>query len=113
MRKAWIVLASASASVVVGGAIITLIWKVAFWAALYCSVGLASTEGCAQSASTGVEQVVTVAIMLISIPLLAAAFSLLTSAHIHKHLSLHIDKRLAEHHENIRQMIRENNEQKS
>jgi phosphate/sulfate permease len=123
MKKILAVLFAAIGSVFLGGLVIELVWKIPFFAGLYCSLGLASTEGCTQTASTGTEQIITVLIMLISIPLLAAAFSLMTSAHIRKHVNRHTDEKIAEHnqqindkldehHDIIRRMIGESNGQK-
>jgi hypothetical protein len=97
VRRAWWLLAAAAVSVIAGGAVIAATWRLSFGHGLYCSLGMASTDGCdAQPASTA-GRIAAAAVMLTAIPLLAAAFG-----------SLHLDRvkaHLDAHHRSIHQRL--------
>jgi len=100
-----VLMGAALASLVAGAALITSFWDLPMWQGLYCSIGLATTEGCNYSPTSRPAQIVAVGLMIVTIPLLAATFGLLQNIHLHKKINKSIDRKLAAHHEAIKELI--------
>jgi hypothetical protein len=81
MRRTLSLLAAAVACVLAGGWLLARTLHVGFGHGLYCAVGLGLTNGCDVAPHGGRGQLVATAVMLIVIPLLAAAFARLTAMH--------------------------------
>jgi hypothetical protein len=96
-------IAAAFIALILGAIMIQTSWHLPFWQGSYCSIGLATTEGCNYSPVTKVAQIVAVILMIVTIPLLASVFALLQNLHLHKHLSNSMDKKLDDKFETHRQ----------
>lgn len=97
MKRAVILVAAAAGCVAVAGVLIGRTMHLGYGHAVYCALGMAATEGCDKVPATGEARLVSALVLVICIPLFAAAYG-----------SLHIGalrKRLAEHHSAIEKAV--------
>lgn len=106
MRRALVLLAAALAGVTLGGWWLSATWHLSFAHGMYCAVGLASTEGCDAVPQSGSGRLAAVVLIVILIPILAAVYALVTSAHIggkvrdsEERIKKHFAEELARHHQ--------------
>ena len=82
-------LAAAAGAVAAGGAVIAATWHLSFGHGLYCSLGVATTVGCDVQPPGTAGRVAAAAVMLTTIPLLAAAFGQIHLDRVRAHLDRH------------------------
>lgn len=80
----------AAAAVLLGGYLLAAAEHISLWHGIYCSLGTAATVGCDVTPSTGWAQAVSVAVILIAIPALAAVFGRLTADHLGRAVRRHV-----------------------
>lgn len=96
MKRAVILIALAGCCIAGGGWLYALTEHVSYGRGLYCAVGTASTDGCDLTAGTTAARIASVVVILTAIPLLAAAFGTITSAHLRRHMGLHMQSTVAQ-----------------
>src|SRR5580700_8993035 len=89
MKRALILIGAAAVCIAVAGAVIGHIMHLAYGHGVYCALGMAATEGCDTTPATGAARLVSAAVLVVCIPLFAAAYGSLMSAHLRKHMDLH------------------------
>jgi hypothetical protein len=108
VKRAFIMLGTAAAIVAAGGWALAVTWHLSYGRGLYCALGTATTVGCDATPSSTAGRAASAAVMLTTIPLLAAVFALLTGLHLRGHIrdseermKRHLEERLAEHHKSL------------
>jgi hypothetical protein len=98
MKRTVIFLAAAGGCILAGGAGLAVTEHLPLWHGLYCALGTGATVGCDVTATRPAAQIVSAAVMLTAIPLLAAAFAALTGARLatwwHQHHGQHFRSEL-------------------
>jgi hypothetical protein len=89
MKRALILIGAAAVCIAVAGAVIGHVMHLAYGHGVYCALGMAATEGCDTTPATGAARIVSAAVLVVCIPLFAAAYGSLMSAHLRKHMDLH------------------------
>jgi hypothetical protein len=90
VKRAGILLAVAAGFVAGGGWLLAVTWHLPYGRGLYCAIGTATTVGCDASPGSTAARVAAAAVMLTTIPVLAACFALVTGHHASKRIRGHL-----------------------
>ena len=102
MKRALLLLGIAGAWITCCGELFDITQHSGFVSGMYWAVTTASTVGYGDVTAKGTGgKLLAIGVMLTAIPLLAAVFALVTSAHIGGKIRAHMDASLAEHHKSI------------
>jgi hypothetical protein len=101
MSRVTVFLVSAAASILAGMFLIASTWHLSLWEGFNCAVGVATTVGCNINPVSTPAEVVRLVLIFTALPLMAAAFSEITSIRIHRH----VDKKLKEHSDRVADLL--------
>jgi hypothetical protein len=107
-RRALVLFPAAAAVVAAGGWLLSATWHLSYGHGLYCAAGTATTVGCDAAPSSSGGRAAAVAVMLTTIPLLAAVFAWLTGRHAGSRMRGHLaaaEKRLADEAERRHRLL--------
>ncbi len=102
MKRAWVVVGTCAGWIAASGAVWSATQHTSLVTGLYWACSTATTVGYGDVVPrTASGQLLAIGVMVTAIPLLAAAFALVTGGRLLREIAEHITKRLDEHHRAI------------
>jgi hypothetical protein len=89
VKRALVLIALAAGCVALAGVFIGRTMHLAYGHAVYCALGTAATVGCDKTPADGTARLASAAVIVTCIPLFAAAYGSVMSAHLRRHMDLH------------------------
>jgi hypothetical protein len=90
MNRAIIYIGLAAAAIAAGGGFLARTMHLPYGHAVYCAIGTAATVGCDAAPADGGARLASSAVIVVCVPLFALAYGSLSSAHLRKHMGLHM-----------------------